>query len=219
MKDLTISRAMAIATLKLDREVARAEIADILGVTRQTAIKQKDRLLTPEQKEKIEKALGITLSMDTKETAANPLTSADKIEIQYWGKGLPCEEKLKNSFITSLWFDREVINGGWQKDEKYLNIIAMPGDKMDGGNYPLKNNDILVIDTSETDISISGIYFYTTNNNEEVFVNNFRKIYDGTIILGVTNPKYKDTPTDQEKLDAAGVKIIGRVIKNLFFTI
>ena len=87
---------------------------------------------------------------------------------------------------------------------------------MDGGTYPLKNGDILIIDKSQTDISISGVYFYTTSNNEEVFVNNFRKQFDGTIVLGVTNPKYEDLLVTAEQLEAAGVNIIGRIIKNLF---
>ena len=132
---------------------------------------------------------------------------------------MPCEEKLKNSFSTSDWNDREKINLAWQKNEEDLYIIAMPGDKMDGGIYPLRNGDLLVIDTSQTDISNSGIYFYTTNNNEEVFVNNFRKKFDGSIVLGYSSPKYDDTIVSMEQLEAAGINIVGRVIKNLYLTI
>ena len=211
IESLTLSNAMAIASLQLNREVARAEIADALEITRQHANNIKDRTLTEDQILKIEKALNINLSPTSSNSG-----SSDKIEIQYWGKGFPCEEKIKNPLINSMWFDREVINGGWQKDENNLNIIAMPGDKMDGGDIPFKNGDILVIDRTQTDISISGIYFYTTNNDEDVFVNNFRKRFDGNIVLGFTNSKYEDSIVSLDQLEAAGYRVIGRVIKNIF---
>lgn len=221
IEDLTISNVMMIASLKLEREVSRLEIAEALGLSRQHTLKIKDKELSQEQITKIEKALNISLNPD--KTSSNVPTNIEtdskypgKIQIKYWGEGLPCEEKLKNPLVTSVWFDREVINDGWQKDEKNLNIIAMPGDKMDGGDIPFKNGDILIIDKTQTDISISGVYFYTTNNDEDIFVNNFRKRYDGDIILGFTNSKYKDEPTTIEKLEAAGYRVVGRVIKNLF---
>lgn len=211
IESLTLSNAMAIASLQLNREVSRAELAEALEISRQHAHNIKDRTLTEDQIEKIEKALNINLS-----PTSNSSGSGDKIEIQYWGKGLPCEEKIKNPLINSMWFDREVINGGWQKDENNLNIIAMPGDKMDGGDIPFKNGDILVIDKTQTDISISGVYFYTTNNDEDIFVNNFRKRFDSTIVLGFTNSKYEDSIVTIDQLEAAGYKVVGRIIKNMF---
>lgn len=214
IETLTLSNAMAIASLQLNREVARTEFAEALNITRQYANIIKDNPLTQEQIAKIEKALNISLTPNSSNNSIS--TSVDKIEIHYWGKGLPCEEKLKNPFITSMWFDREVINDGWQKDAHNLNIVAMPGDKMDGGDIPFKNGDILVIDKTQTDISISGIYLYTTNNDEDVFVNNFRKRFDGTIVLGFTNSKYEDTIVSIGELESAGYRIIGRVIKNMF---
>lgn len=209
---LTLSNAMALASLQLNREVARTELADALGITRQYANNIKDKSLTKEQISMIEKALNVNLSP----AASSSSNSTDKIELQYWGKGLPCEEKLQNPLVKSMWFDREVINDVWQKDEQSLSIIAMPGDKMDGGDIPFKNGDILIIDRTRTDISISGIYFYTTNNDEDVFVNNFRKRFDGTVVLGYTNSKYEDSIVTIDQLEAAGYKVIGRVIKNIF---
>lgn len=214
MTTINITQAMALATLQLDREVSRLEIAEAIEMSRQFAIKHKASPLTIEQIIKINEKLGVNLPLESNKPI-NP-NKAEKFEIKYWGEGLPCEDKLKNPLITSIWLDKELIQDGWQKSEKDLNIIAMPGDKMDGGTYPLKNGDILIIDKSQTDISISGVYFYTTSNNEEVFVNNFRKQFDGTIVLGVTNPKYEDLLVTAEQLEAAGVNIIGRIIKNLF---
>ena len=212
IETLTLSNAMALASLQLNREVARTELADALGITRQYANNIKDKSLTQEQISMIEKALNINLSP----AASSNSNSTGKIELHYWGKGLPCEEKLQNPLVTSMWFDREVINGAWQKDEQNLSIIAMPGDKMDGGDIPFKNGDILIIDRTQTDISISGIYFYTTNNDEDVFVNNFRKRFDGNVVLGFTNSKYEDSIVSIDQLEAAGYRVIGRVIKNIF---
>ena len=212
IESLTLSNAMALASLQLNREVARIELAEALNITRQYANNIKDKPLSQEQIAMIEKALNVDLSP----AVSTKSGSSEKIELLYWGKGLPCEDKLKNPLVTSMWLDREVINGGWQKDEHNLNIVAMPGDKMDGGDIPFKNGDILIIDRTQTDISISGIYFYTTNNDEDVFVNNFRKRFDGTVVLGYTNSKYEDSIVTIDQLEAAGYKVIGRVIKNVF---
>ena len=219
MKNINIVTAMAKATLLLNREVSRKEIAEALNITAQYACKVKEKPLSVEQIKLIEEKLNITFPVDETTELVASQSNTDKQEIVYWGKGLPCEEKLKNPFITSLWFDSEVINYCWQKNVADLNIIAMPGDKMDGGIYPLKNGDILIIDKSQTDVSISGVYFYTTNNNEEVFVNNFRKKFDGSVVLGYSNQKYDDAIVSMEQLEAAGINVVGRVIKNLFLMI
>lgn len=212
IETLTLSNAMALASLQLNREVARIELAEALGIVRQYANSIKDKPLTQEQITKIEEKLKVNLSPTTSSNSS----STGKIELQYWGNGLPCEEKLKNPLVTSMWFDREIINEVWKKDEHNLSIIAMPGDKMDGGDIPFKNGDILIIDRTQTDISISGIYFYTTNNDEDVFVNNFRKRFDGTVVLGYTNSKYNDSIVTIDQLESAGYKVVGRVIKNIF---
>lgn len=212
IETLTLSNAMALASLQLNREVARTELAEALDITRQYANDIKNKSLTQEQITKIEEKLKVNLSP----TISNNSNPTGKIELQYWGKGLPCEEKLKNPLVNSMWFDREVINEVWKKDEHSLSIIAMPGDKMDGGDIPFKNGDILIIDRTQTDISISGVYFYTTNNDEDVFVNNFRKRFDGTVVLGYTNSKYNDSIVTIDQLESAGYKVIGRVIKNIF---
>ena len=204
---LNVSEVVAIATLRLGREVSRLEIANALETSAQWAIKNKDLPLSDEQIEKIEEVLGIKLLV----TSMYP----GKIELKYWGEGLPCEEKLKNPAINSVLMDREIINTDWATDEKELNIIAMPGDKMDGGVKPYRNGNILVIDKTQTDISLSGVYFFTTNNNEEVFVNNFRKTPFGQVVVEFDNPKYENYEVSLEEFQNANINVIGRVIHNL----
>ena len=130
---INISNVMALATLQLNREVSRAEIAEALGVERQTAIKNKNRALTSEEIEKIERGLNISFSSESSTYIDNPSKFPGKKEIKYWGEGLPCEEKLRKPGINSVMYSREIINIDWQVDENSINIIAMPGDKMDGG--------------------------------------------------------------------------------------
>ena len=91
----------------------------------------------------------------------------------------------------------------------------MPGDKMDGGVKPYRNGNILVIDKTQTDISLSGVYFFTTNNNEEVFVNNFRKTPFGQVVFGFDNPKYENYEVSLEEFQNANINFFGRVIHNL----
>jgi hypothetical protein len=138
-----------------------------------------------------------------------------KVELKYWGEGLPCEDKLKNPTVTNLIVDREIIYTHWHaKDELELCFIAMPGDKMDGGVQPYRNGDILIIDKTQTDISLSGVYFYTTNNHEEVFVSNIRLSPFGQVAFGFGNPKYEDYDVSVEDFESANIQIIGRVIHN-----
>ena len=204
---LNISEVIAIATLRLGREVSRLEIANALETSAQWAIKNKDLPLSDEQIEKIEEALGTKLLVSS--------MYPGKIELKYWGEGLPCEDKLKNPVINSVLLDREIINTDWVTDENELNIIAMPGDKMDGGERPYRNGNILVIDKTQTDISLSGVYFFTTNNDEEVFVNNFRKTPFGQVVFKFNNPKYENYEVSFEEFENANIKVIGRVIHNL----
>lgn len=215
LEEINISKAVAVATILLDREVSRTEIAEILEITRQTAFNQKDKPLTDEQIKKIEYALGIKIAFESTESSEFP----ELIELKYWGDGLPCEEKLKDPLVPSVFISRKFVNNKLQRNEENLYIIAMPGDKMDGGDSPLKNGDILLIDTSQTDISISGVYFFTSNNNEDVFVNNFRKTPFGEIVMGLANSKYEDYEVSNEKFDASDINVVGRVIQNLCSTI
>lgn len=216
---LTISIVMSLAHLQLKREVSRIEISDALGMSRQNGIKYKDRPLTDEEIRILEKKLKINLSSDV-ETDTYIKTPSDfpgKKEIKYWGKGLPCEDKLINPGYTSIMKDRETINRNWQVDEDAIYIIAMPGDKMDGGPHPIKNGDILFVDTSSTDISISGKYFFTTNGHKDVFVANICKQITGNYEIIYANSKYGNKIVTQEQLDSVDFKVVGRIITNELF--
>ena len=216
-EQLSPIQARAIVMLTLNREITINEFSDAVGLTRQHLARLKNKPLTDDQIKNIENYFSIKLFSE--ETPGLNSNSASifpgKKEVRYWGENLPCAEKLKNPTITSLILDREIIYTHWhEKDEEQLNIIDMPGDKMDGDVHSYKNGDILVIDKTQMDISSSGVYFYTTNNHEEVFVSNLRRTPFGQVIFGFSNPKYEDYEVSAEEFDAANIEIIGRVIHN-----
>lgn len=141
-------------------------------------------------------------------------TTCDKAEIKYF-EHQNLKTNIKSPAITSIWFDSELVTNIWRKDPKNLRIITMLGDKMDLGEYPLKNGDILIIDTSETDITKAGIYAFTTHNNNYMFINGVNRRYDGMCRFYFTNQMYPEKVLSDEDIKNADIKIIGRVIKNL----
>lgn len=118
---------------------------------------------------------------------------------------------IKNNKVTSIWNDREITNLLWEKDEKNLRYIAMPGDNMNGGICPIKNGEPLIIDTQSTDILRSGIYAYVTEAG--FFVNGIKQRADKKVLFTHWNPNYEDTLYDLEKLHQVAFKVIGRMIK------
>ena len=47
----------------------------------------------------------------------------DAVEIHYY-KDDELDELIKNPLVTSVWIDREIVNGVWVKDEKKLVKIS-----------------------------------------------------------------------------------------------
>lgn len=212
---MNVIRLCALIQILKNDTISYADIANALDVKRQYIAKMKDKELTEDQLKKIEKKYEITIPREFTISCSSQSVLNGMIEINYWNESPENFHKIKNPLITSLWFDREVVYDEWKKDAKNLCIIAMPGDEMDGGEYPFRNGNILLIDKSITDISNSGIYFYTTQGNQSVFVNRIQERFDGTILLGFANPTYEDRIVTKEQLEQADFKVVGRVVKNL----
>lgn len=139
----------------------------------------------------------------------------DSIELKYWEIPNKCSKKIKNPLITSIWLDRELIINDWIKDPKPLRTIKMIGDRMSGGDYPLKNGDTLIIDTSESEIINSGIYVFTSMDNSNIFISGVRKNLDGSITFFCTNKEYENITYSLEQLQERDFRVVGRVVKNL----
>ncbi len=142
--------------------------------------------------------------------------NAKVIEIKYY-ENPQLIETIKNPVIDSIWLDKELVNDIWRKEEKDLRILQMPGDYMQGGHndFSIANKDIVLIDMSSVNVSLSGVYAYTTQNEQFIFIKAIQRIADGSLKFNVLNENYKSavyTPDELKKLD---FKVLGRVIKNL----
>ena len=137
------------------------------------------------------------------------------IEIPYWEE-LP--EELKIPDFTCVTAERRVIENHWYLNPDNLRIIPMIGDKMTNYWYPIRNNDILIIDTSQDFITGNGVYFGTSRNNSQFWIREMQLLMDlsyefkGYAPSGETRKVYK--PTELESVD---FKLIGKVIKNVSF--
>lgn len=141
-------------------------------------------------------------------------TPKGAIEIKYY-ESPNLTNTIKNPAISNIWLNKELIHNVWQKDEKNLKIMQMTGDIMDGGSTPIKNQDILVIDTSIKDVMLSGVYAYTTRNDNFIFVNSIKQKIDGSVNFYSWNNNYKEVIYNLSDLEKINFKVIGRVIKNL----
>lgn len=192
-------------------KVKKSEIAKILNFG-YSAIANREKRNTPysiEEIEKISQYFNVDILNNKKGN-----TTGDKVEIPYYNDSR-LKTDIKSSAITSIWFDRELVENIWRKEPKNLRIITMLGDKMDSGDYPLRNGDILIIDLSETDVTKAGIYAFTTSNNSYMFVNGVNRRFDGTYRFYFTNKAYPEKVLTDEDAENADIRIVGRVVKNL----
>ena len=197
------------------RKITYEEVAHILGVTRsaiQNRIARKSPLKSFED-ERIN---------DYYKTAQNatPQNSThsvpgDRIEITYWDK-LP--EELKNPRIVSCWFDKEIIENAWGMSAEHLCIIPMIGDKMTRYWYPIRCNDILIVDTSQDYIMGNGVYFATSRNNSRFWIREMQVLVNDNVEFKGFAPSGDTTKVfTKEQLDAVDFRLIGKVIKNVSF--
>ena len=162
---------------------------------------------------RLEQKLNISL---TTENQTNVMRfPVDRIEIFYWDK-LP--EELKNPRIVSCWFDKEIIENAWGMSAEHLCIVPMVGDKMTRYWYPIRNGDILIVDTSQDYIMGNGVYFATSRNNTHFWIREMQAlINDDTQIKGFAPSGDTVKVFTTEQLKEVDFKLIGKVIKNVSF--
>lgn len=140
--------------------------------------------------------------------------NADAVEIKYY-----YDEKLANLIkipeITSIWLDRELVHHVWNKNENDLRCLAMPGDSMNGGNVPLLDGDILIIDTTSTDIRRSGVYAYTTNDDKFLGVNKIILKPDMQVRFDFWNENRQSLVYSPENFKNLKLKVLGKAIRSL----
>ncbi len=200
--------------------ISQKEIAKVLGISAVALNKRITRQseLKVSEAAKLIAHYGCNILADYKNEDDNVSVfsgySENAIEICYYQNPL-LKNTIKNSLIISLWLDRELVRNVWKRDEKELRLIKMPGDGMDGGVLPIRNNDLLIIDTNDNDILSSGIYAYTTNEDNLIFINGIKQKMDGSVKFYYFNQNYNETIYNKEDLENVDFKIIGRIIKNM----
>lgn len=197
--------------------ITQAEAARILNVSNMAISK---RILNPKSEAKVSEMQKIEQSIGKSLYHGAP--KYDQVQIKYIQIPGISDAIIKSSFVKErLQFDREIVENAWNRVPENQRIIKMRGDKMETGLYPLRNNDILVIDISQNNVADSGIYLYSTevNGEKEVFINNVNKRPDGCLRMSYFNPKYEEIIYSPEELVNMNFKVIARVVKNLSLTI
>ena len=127
---------------------------------------------------------------------------------------------IENPLISEIYMDGEVVKNMWRVNPENLRLIAMPGDKMEGSpshQLHIRNRDVLLMDTSVTDINFSGIYAYETLGGTKIQISNVSTMTDGNVRFYYTNKVYSDEIRTQKRLQDLDFKVVGRIIKNLSF--
>ena len=189
----------------------QAELCQILNMKQSTMSNRavRNSSFNHTEIETLEKHYGVMLN------EIKVVSGGDRVEINYWDQ-LP--DELKNPKIVSCWFDREIIENSWGMSAEHLCIVPMVGDKMSRYWYPIRNGDILIIDTAQDHIMGNGVYFGTSQNNSRFWVREMqvlinRKIeFSGYAPSGETKKVYTAA-----ELEAVDFKLIGKVVKNVSF--
>lgn len=195
----------------------QSELCKITGVKQSTMSNRfkRDSDFSSDEIVKLNEYYNINIFTNTVNPNLGHTAIGDRVEITYWDQ-LP--EDLKNPKIASVWFDREIIENDWKISPENLCIIPMIGDKMTNYWYPIRNNDILMIDTSHNYIMGNGVYFATSRNNTRFWIREMQILLDQTMEIKGYSPSGDTSKvfTNQE-LQQADFKIIGKVIKNVSF--
>ena len=99
-----------------------------------------------------------------------------------------------------------------------LCIVPMIGDGMTNYWYPMRNGDILIIDTNINDIIGNGVYFGTSRENTHFWIREMNT----DINLNVEFKSYSPSGNANKiytlkELEEVDFKLIGKVIKNVSF--
>lgn len=222
---MNILQCCSLVQILTNETVSFADIGNIIGISRQYVAKVKTNELEEEKIALIEKKYNVKLPRNFKivEKEEKNIEQGQAYPIPYWEGCSECSDMLKRDGFNDLKIDIELINS-WNVKPEDLRIIAMPGEDMDGGEMPIRNKDLLVIDTSRNNIVESGVFFCTTHGNSRVYVRRIiEKMTDDVYcVTTVDNLRYKsiiEKKWTEEMWKQADVKVIGRVITNATYTI
>lgn len=209
-----------LKNFRADRKLSQAQLAQIIGVTQASvAMIEKDtRPVTANFKLAFQKAFGLDWDSQTASGDSYSYENLNKfyeniIPIPFYsakaaagiGETLPDYPEA-----DVIYFDKRWLKNIIGVKPEHASIIQAVGDSMDGGNNPIKNGDLLLIDGSVKDV-INEKIFVIQLNKSELVVKRVVKEWDGTVKLISNNSKYKDRILKEGEQ----AEIIGRVVWNV----
>lgn len=203
---MNIIKIISFIQFKKDIEISKKEMAEVVEKTEATLYSYRDKDVPEEWKELIEKHYDIKLPLEDEEMGNLAYRFYD---FKYWKN----DARVKKDGVTHLYFDAEVLVHDLKVSPENIVFIAMPSNKMDGGERPIRYKDILMIDTFCNNIEDCGIYLYTTNKGKDIFVNIIDKTL-GKYLFKYKNIMCKQEEYTTEELKKLDFKVIGRVIHN-----
>lgn len=108
-----------------------------------------------------------------------------------------------------IYFDKRWVTNVVGANPNNVAFIQAKGDSMDGGNYPIKDGDLLMVDVSDIEPVNNQVYVVRLSN-QDLVVKRISKDWQGNIILTSDNPQYKNIVPASDDI----LTIIGRVVWN-----
>lgn len=197
-------------------KITQEEIGNALNVSKQAIAKKKASGYDFKnfEIEKIKNCL-LNRGLQNSTNVDSGFLKYDIIEIDYW-EFTP--EEMKNPKYPFVLAQRSSIEDWGGK----LCIVAMNGDKMENYWYKIRNNDVLIIDLNETRVNAngSGVYFATSRNNSKFWIREMTELIDDGIEFKAYAPSGQTVrQLTRQQLIEADFKIIGKVVKNVSFTL
>lgn len=168
-------------------------------------------------------AYGIELSDEQITTLENKfevvlrdnLNMTDSVPIEYFYHP-NLGDIVKSPYLTNFSYDREILKK-WNVKKEDVRIVRMLGDTMDGGERPVQNEDVIIIDITSKNPMFSGVYAYTTDDYKSFFISGIRQLPDNSLEFYYHNSNFKSVTYTKEQLKEMDFQIIGRMIKNVTF--
>lgn len=108
-----------------------------------------------------------------------------------------------------MYFDKRWLENVIGVKPENVSIIQAKGDSMNGGSSPIKDGDLLMVDTSDIE-PVNNQKFVVRLSNQDLVVKRISKDWQGNIILCSDNPQFDNIiPTDTDTFS-----VIGRVVWN-----
>lgn len=193
------------------------EIARLLNYNNSKITNRANRNSNYSEKEMqiLSDALGIDILNNVKICENYDQVAIPYIEIPGIDENLIKSPRIKER----LQFDLEIIENEWLCRPENLRIIKCGSHMMDGGDYPIRMNNILLVDITATDIRKRGVYLYTTHDNKHAFIHGLWRATEETVQSYYFNPSYTPNVRPIQELKEINFKVYGRIVKNLSLTI